>query len=322
MDNILRPTNVPLRNIHHGEYELIHIPPDRTGRNIRALHHLDYLNMTPKMVDQWCDNLQAVKDTTNPIRDPSGMLKAEADIILAIHHIKNRNPYQTRIRHVYGHQDTKKPKPIADTEQPRIRGPKTPPQVLINIACDTIATATSKHGLTNKGHHPPLPPILTPPYEGSRAMLQINNIWITSHFKRELYKARRTTPMEEYLKTKYNWSKGTLNNIYWPSIKTVRQHLSHTKRMQTCKIMHGWLPVSHMRHHITGVNQCPGCKHRRDNRPFSKVPAPIDLSAAKSRTGTDETQRHQTKDTKKRTKRNHTNTSHPYRSRPIHRLQV
>ena len=30
--------------------------------------------------------------------------------------------------------------------------------------------------------------------------------------------------------------------------------------MQTCKIMHGWLPVSHMRHHITGVNQCPRCK--------------------------------------------------------------
>jgi len=74
----------------------------------RALHHLDYLNMSPKMVDQWCDNLQAVKDSDRPIQDPSGMLKAEADIILAIHHIKNRNPYQTRIRHVYGHQDTKR----------------------------------------------------------------------------------------------------------------------------------------------------------------------------------------------------------------------
>lgn len=24
--------------------------------------------------------------------------------------------------------------------------------------------------------------------------------------------------------------------------------------------MDGWLPVAHMRHHITGVNQCPGCK--------------------------------------------------------------
>jgi hypothetical protein len=91
-------------------------------------------------------------------------------------------------------------------------------------------------------------------------MLQINNIWITSHFKRELYKARRTTPMEEYLKTKYNWSNRTLNDIYWPSIKTVRQQLSQTKRMQTCTIMHGWLPVTHMRQHITGINQCPGCK--------------------------------------------------------------
>jgi hypothetical protein len=27
-----------------------------------------------------------------------------------------------------------------------------------------------------------------------------------------------------------------------------------------CKIMHGWLPVAHMRHCITGTNQCPGCK--------------------------------------------------------------
>jgi hypothetical protein len=81
----------------------------------RALYHLDFLNMTPNMVDQWCDNLQAVKDTDQPIQDPSGMLKAEADIILTIHHIKNRSPYQTRIRHVYGHQDTKKTKTNIDT---------------------------------------------------------------------------------------------------------------------------------------------------------------------------------------------------------------
>jgi hypothetical protein len=26
------------------------------------------------------------------------------------------------------------------------------------------------------------------------------------------------------------------------------------------KIMHGWLPVAHTHHHITGMNQCPGCK--------------------------------------------------------------
>jgi hypothetical protein len=91
-------------------------------------------------------------------------------------------------------------------------------------------------------------------------MLRINNKWITSHYKEELYTARRTKPMEEYLKVKYDWNEQTLNNIYWPSTKTVRLQFSHTKRMQTCKIMHGWLPLAHMRHHITGTNQCPGCK--------------------------------------------------------------
>jgi hypothetical protein len=219
-------------------------------------HHLDFLNMAPTMADQWCNNKQAVKDTTRPIKDPSGMLKAKADIILDIHHLKNWLPFHSRIHHVYGHQDAKK---IAHNgEQPQEQ--TYPAQVLINIAGNAIALTTSQYGLYNKGVHPPLPPILTPPYKGSQAMLHINNKWITSHYKEELYTARRTKPMEEYLKVKYNWNEQRLKYIHWPSIKTVRQQLSHTKRMQMCKIMHGWLPVAHMHHHITGTNQCQGCK--------------------------------------------------------------
>ncbi len=141
---------------------------------------------------------------------PSGMLKAEADIILAIHHIKKRSPYRTRIRHVYGHQDTKKIPP--QTKQQDNLNQQT--HVLINIACDKIATNTSKNGIINKGNHPPLPPILTPPYERSRAMLRINDTWITSHYKGELYRARRTKLMENYLKAKYNWTNKTFNDIY------------------------------------------------------------------------------------------------------------
>ncbi len=91
-------------------------------------------------------------------------------------------------------------------------------------------------------------------------MLRIDNKWITSHYKKELYTARRTKPMEEYLKVKYNWNEQMLKDIHWPSIKTVQQQISHMKRMQMCKIVHGWLPVAHMHHHITGTNQCPGCK--------------------------------------------------------------
>jgi len=44
----------------------------------RALHHLDLLNITPKMVEQWCDNEQAVKDSTTTLNGPSMMIKAEA----------------------------------------------------------------------------------------------------------------------------------------------------------------------------------------------------------------------------------------------------
>jgi hypothetical protein len=87
----------------------------------RALHHLDLLNITPKMVEQWCDNKQAVKDSTTTTDGPSMMIKVEADIILAIHHLRNRFPFHTNIKHIYGHQDTKKPKrhiPQDETSQP------------------------------------------------------------------------------------------------------------------------------------------------------------------------------------------------------------
>jgi hypothetical protein len=36
----------------------------------RALHHLNHLNITPKMVEQWCDNKQAVKDSTATLDSP------------------------------------------------------------------------------------------------------------------------------------------------------------------------------------------------------------------------------------------------------------
>jgi ribonuclease HI len=253
----------------------------------RALHHLDLLNITPKMVEQWCDNKQAVKDSTTTTDGPSMMIKAEADIILAIHHLRNRFPFHTNIKHIYGHQDTKKPKrhtPQDETSQTtkevdtpsnnpqasppvriepfltRARDPQQalPIKVQINIACDGIATETTRIAL---GKAPPTihQTILTPPYDGSRAMLKIGKTWITSHYKKAIYDAHRTPAMTAYMINKYSWTTDTIKTVNWASINSVRRTLSDTKRMQTCKIMHGWLPLGHMRHHITGINQCPGC---------------------------------------------------------------
>jgi len=105
--------NFPLTNIssytsHRIELEGI----------FHALHHLDLLNIMPKMVEQWCDNEQAVKDSTTTPDGPSMMIKVEADIILAIHHLRNRFPFHTNIKHIYGHQDTKKPKRHIPQDEP------------------------------------------------------------------------------------------------------------------------------------------------------------------------------------------------------------
>ena len=98
-----------------------------------------------------------------------------------------------------------------------------------------------------------------PPYKGSRAMLRINGTWITSRYKKEIYRARRAGPIKTFSMEKYKWTSEVYDSIYWTSVGAVRAKLTHTKKMQTCKIMHGWLPVGHMRRHITGMNQCPGC---------------------------------------------------------------
>jgi hypothetical protein len=75
--------------------------------------------MTSMMAEQWCNNKQAAKDTTKSIEDPSGMMKAKADIILAIHHLKNQPPFHTRIRPIYGHQDTKRS--LYNDEHPQMK---------------------------------------------------------------------------------------------------------------------------------------------------------------------------------------------------------
>lgn len=73
----------------------------------RGLAHIQYLGLTPKEVAQWCDNEQVVKDSETPLDTPKKMLHADADMILAIHHLRNRADFHVTLRHVYGHQDTK-----------------------------------------------------------------------------------------------------------------------------------------------------------------------------------------------------------------------
>lgn len=54
----------------------------------RCLSHLEYLNIMPNEVRQWCDNEQSVKSRREQLTQPTSMLNADADLVLAIHDLK------------------------------------------------------------------------------------------------------------------------------------------------------------------------------------------------------------------------------------------
>jgi len=245
----------------------------------RALKHIEYLNIPPAEIIQWCDNKQSVCSSINPPPHPSSMLEPDADLILAIHELKQSMKHKVNIRHVYGHQDgqgkakaeKRKRQKQEDYEKrlqeweersepdssesetetvvrsmfnPSPEGAPTPPEeedeaqkkleVEVNVECDRIATDTT--AAAKQGGVPPVEEVLQMPYAGSKAMLHINGVWITSKYKNEIYKARRTKEMRRYCKDKYKWTDEVFDSVHWESIRTVRAKSKQTKKMQTCKI--------------------------------------------------------------------------------------
>ncbi|KAL7551610.1 hypothetical protein ACHAWF_018082 [Thalassiosira exigua] len=144
---------------------------------------------------------------------------------------------------------------------PYVKPRKPPPrEVRNNIRCDEMASDTTAIAVEGGiDSLPTMPPTLSPPYRGSRAMLKIAGRWVTSKYKKHIYNAHRRGPMVAYMKGQYGWTDAEIKAIHWDSIGRVRSKMSIKWIRQTSKIMHGWLPTMHMRHHITKINQCPGC---------------------------------------------------------------
>ena len=73
----------------------------------QSLKHLEYLNITPTKVRQWCNNERSVISSREISTRMAGMIQTDANIILAIHHLKNELHFPVDCRHVYGYQDSK-----------------------------------------------------------------------------------------------------------------------------------------------------------------------------------------------------------------------
>jgi len=67
------------------------------GGVFRSIAHMDQLNMTPTEVKHWCDNKVTVQKSCILPSNPQQMIQADADIILAIHHIKSCFPFHAHI---------------------------------------------------------------------------------------------------------------------------------------------------------------------------------------------------------------------------------
>jgi hypothetical protein len=74
-----------------------------------SLLHIRQLGITPREIQQWCDNESAVSDSKHPLITPTAMIKPDADVLLAIHHLRSHMERHCTIHctHIYGHQDTR-----------------------------------------------------------------------------------------------------------------------------------------------------------------------------------------------------------------------
>ena len=70
--------------------------------------HVEHLGMQTDEITQWCDIKKSVMVAETLLTTPSQMISADADTILALHHIRQKLPGTYCVHHVYNYQDTQK----------------------------------------------------------------------------------------------------------------------------------------------------------------------------------------------------------------------
>ncbi len=142
-----------------------------------------------------------------------------------------------------------------DKEKPKLSLPAQ-----LNVLCDRLTNETAAAVLAD-GVAPVLPPVLSLPYFGSKALLCIGTRWVTLGHRAAIHSAHWDHVVKEYCCRKYNWTSEVFHSVDWDAIGSVRRRLHPSQFTRTSKIMHDWLPVMHMQAHSTKNSQCPGCAH-------------------------------------------------------------
>ena len=75
----------------------------------RGLKQVETLPSLPQYLNQWCDNKAAVDRCNTDLYTPGSLLQPNADVLMAIRHVRASMEIGVTCQHVYGHQDTKAP---------------------------------------------------------------------------------------------------------------------------------------------------------------------------------------------------------------------
>jgi hypothetical protein len=131
-------------------------------------------------------------------------------------------------------------------------------EVLMNVACDEYADAAARdHIACPKA---PQANIIQPPYKGSKAMLKIGELWITSDYDKYIHFASTARALRAYCRERHKWDNKTLDLVDWKTIERIRRNQKWAVFVRSMKVMHGWLPIMHNLGKYKEIKQCPGCE--------------------------------------------------------------
>ena len=98
------------------------------------------------------------------------------------------------------------------------------------------------------------------PMDGYRAMLRLNNKWITSNLRKHVCYANTAPDLREYGCKRLKISSAVYDTINWKAIGKVRSTHCINKIVQISKMLFGWMPVGHnWRKCSLRSNRCPCC---------------------------------------------------------------
>lgn len=176
----------------------------------------------------------------NPIIYPSQVLASNADIILAIHHLRSQMSTATIIEWMRGHQDEGSSKRKEDHI----------PKVQTNIELDDRA----KHSRVYDIEHQPTP------YTGSGAMLMNDGVWITSNYADQIQEAiMKPKHLKFFLKKYKTKTVSDYRSIFWKEIGWARKKLSEAENIRLTKYLNGWLNTGRQKGHFGTKSDCPCC---------------------------------------------------------------